>query len=79
MFASPVANTCETLYQQALRREILVFLDTGWDLSCRFEGCSVLSGAELLEWWTRWCRRDCFGERELGEAADAGIATIPGG
>ncbi|KIM88077.1 hypothetical protein PILCRDRAFT_270065 [Piloderma croceum F 1598] len=75
MFASPVANTYETLYQQALDREMLASLDSGWDLCCCFEGYSVLSGVkQLWVWWAVPTRHSA--ERE---AADAGIATIPGG
>jgi hypothetical protein len=48
MFASPVANTYETLYQQALDREMIASLDSGWDLCCCFEGYSVPGGVKQL-------------------------------
>jgi len=52
MFASPVTNTYETLYQQALDREMLASLDSGWDLCCCFEGYFVPSGVkQLWVWW----------------------------
>jgi hypothetical protein len=70
-----LSNTYETLYQQALDREMLASLDSGWDLCCCFEGYFVPSGInQLWVWWAVPTRH--FAETE---AADAGIATIPGG
>ena len=71
VFAS---NERETLHQRALDHEILVSLDTGYDLCCSFEGYSMPSGVEV---WVAPTR--LFGETEHAEAAHARIATIPGG
>jgi hypothetical protein len=75
MFASPVTNKCETLYQQASDQRCSFLLTLAAICAAALKG--VLCGERCVR-WAKCCRRD-FLEGELREAADAGIATISGG
>jgi len=74
MFASPVTNKRETPYQQALDHEMLFSLDAGiCAAASKATRCRVVGVVGQV------VPTRLFGERELGKATGAGIATIPGG